>query len=227
MSGTTVTQDGTVIDGRQITGLLAIEADNVIVRNSKVTGSSNYDIHVRGSAQNVLIENVEINSAEKPSIGIHFSQGSSGTVRRANIWNGEDGIRVQGNNITIEDSYLHDLFRYPGGHHDTIQIRQGDNITIRRNTLMAYKPSTDDPMNASIQIGSLVDTSNQIDNLRVLNNYMDGGSYTVNGGGRGEVASAVYDGNRFGRHFRYGVRGNMQNSTWTNNVYDDNGQPAS
>ncbi|SDL83278.1 hypothetical protein SAMN04488242_2973, partial [Tessaracoccus oleiagri] len=47
------------------------------------------------------------------------------------------------------------------------------------------------------------------------------------GGGRGEVDSAVYSANRFGRDHQYGVQGNLQNSVWeTSNVYHDNNEPA-
>ncbi|MGB3955481.1 MAG: hypothetical protein WBL05_09425, partial [Brooklawnia sp.] len=118
------------------------------------------------------------------------------------------------------------LARHEGGHHDSIQIRRGDDITLRGNNLQIYVASTDDPMNAALQIGSLVG-DDPISNLLVEDNLMNGGNFTINGGGRGEVDSAVYRGNRFGLDFVYGVAGNLENSIWDDtNVFDDSGEPA-
>lgn len=223
----TVTQDGAVVNARHVQGTISIEADNVTVRNTLVQSDSDgYPIHVDGDAQGALIEDVEIDNMGGTGIGILFSSGTSGTVRRANIHSGEDGIRIQASNVSLEYSYIHDLHRQPNGHHDAVQIRSGDNITLLGNTLLAYNAETNDPMNAAIQIGSLVG-DDQISNLRVIGNYMDGGSFTVNGGGRNEVDSAIYSENRFGRNSRYGVRGNLDNSVWErSNVWDDTGRYA-
>jgi hypothetical protein len=223
----TVTKDGTVIDGKDVHGEITVKADDVTIRNTRVSSKTPaYPIHVTSGVKGTVIDHVEVDNMDSTGIGIYF-QGGSGVVRHANVHSGEDGIRIEADDVTIADSYIHDLFRQPGGHHDIIQIRRGDDVTITGNTLMAYKKSTDDPMNSSIQIGSLLG-SKPISNLRVTDNFMDGGNFTVNGGGRGEVSSAVYSGNRFGRDCKYAVEGNLQNSTWSDtNVWNDNGQPAS
>ncbi|WP_210438712.1 right-handed parallel beta-helix repeat-containing protein [Nocardioides xinjiangensis] len=226
--GMTITEDGTVIDALHVQGSITIEADNVTIRNSLIqTDTDGYPIHVDGGATGALIENVEIDNMGGTGIGILFSTDSSGTVRRANIHSAEDGVRIQGDDVSLEYSYVHDLQRQPGGHHDTVQIRSGDNITLLGNTLLPYVESTGDPMNAALQIGSLLG-DDQISNLRVVGNYMNGGNYTINGGSDGIVDSAVYSGNRFGRDYRYGVVGNMDGaSTWDNtNVWDDSSSPA-
>ncbi len=222
-AGMTITQPGTVIDGRHITGTVTIAANNVTIRNSLIeTSTSMYPIRVQSGANGFVIEDVEIDNMGGTGIGI-FISGSNGTVRRANIHSAEDGIRIQGDAVTVENSYIHDLQRQAGGHHDTIQIRSGDDITLVGNTLLPFNASTNDPMNAALQIGSLSGTD-QISNLRVMNNYMNGGNFTINGGGRNEVDSAVYSGNRFGRDYRYDVRGNLDNSVWeASNVWDDSG----
>jgi hypothetical protein len=213
------------VDGLHIRGSVTVTADDVVIRNSLIqTDTSLYALAVDG-ASDVVIEDVEVDNEGGTGIGIFFS-GASGVVRRADIHSAEDGIRIQGDDVTIEDSYVHDLQRQPGGHHDAIQIRYGDNITLQRNTLLPYTTASDDPMNAAIQIGSLLG-DDPISDLRVIDNFMDGGNFTVNGGGRGEVDSAVYSGNRFGRNFRYAVSGNLDNSTWDDtNVFDDTGDPA-
>ncbi len=212
------------MENLHVTGTVTITASDVTFRNSLVqTDTSLYPIQVIDGATGVLIEDVEVDNMGGAGIGIFFSS-ASGTVRRANVHSAEDGIRIQADDVTVESSYIHDLQRQDGGHHDTIQIRRGDNITLRGNTLLPYNADTKDPMNAAIQIGSLLG-DDQISNLLVSGNYMNGGNFTINGGGRDDVDSAVYSDNRFGRDFRYDVHGNLDSSTWeASNVWDDSGK---
>ncbi|WP_191280116.1 right-handed parallel beta-helix repeat-containing protein [Nocardioides flavus (ex Wang et al. 2016)] len=223
--GLDITEDGTVVDGLHVRGTVTISADYVVLRNTLIqTDTSLYPVKVE-DASNVVIEDVEIDAMGGTGIGIFFSR-ASGTVRRVNIHSAEDGIRIEGDDVVVESSYIHDLHRQPGGHHDAIQIRRGDDVVIRGNTLLPFVEATNDPMNAAIQIGSLLG-DDRISDLEVVDNYMDGGNYTVNGGGRDEVESAVYRGNRFGRNYRYAVSGNLDNSAWdSTNVWDDTGAPA-
>lgn len=225
-SGTvTITKDGTVVDGLHVTGRILIEADNVTVRNTLVeTKTDLYPIHVRSGSTNALIEDVEVDNLGGTGIGVFFQ--GSGTLRRADIHSAEDGIRIQASNVKIADSYIHHLQRQPGGHHDTIQIRRGDNVTISGNNLQPYNDLTDDPMNSALQIGSLLG-EDQISNLLVTGNLLNGGNFTINGGGRQEVDSARYSYNHFGRDFRYAPSGNIQNSVWEDtNVWHDTGEPV-
>ncbi len=221
-----VTQDGAVIDAMHVRGEITVSANNVTIRNTLIQSNTPaYPIKVTSGVTGTLIERVEVDNMNGTGIGIYFA-GGSGTVRYADIHSAEDGVRVEADDVTVEYSYIHDLARHEGGHHDSIQIRRGDDITLRGNNLQIYVASTDDPMNAALQIGSLIGT-NQISNLRVVDNLMNGGNFTINGGGRGEVDSAVYSGNRFGRDFRYGVAGNLENSVWDDtNVWHDTGLPA-
>ena len=195
------------------------------IRNSFIeTSTSTNPIYVDRGTTGTLIEDVEVDNLGGGGIGI-FMRGS-GTISRANVHSAEDGVRVNSDDVTVEYSYIHDMVRTPGGHHDSIQIRRGDNVTIRGNSLQSYVAETDDPQNAAIQIGSL-SGDDPISNLLVIGNLMNGGNYTINGGGRGEVDSARYAENEFGRDFRFGVRGNIQNSVWEDtNVWHDTGLPV-
>lgn len=223
--GLTISTDGAVIENLHVEGRLIIDADNVTVRNAVVESDTGLSVvHVEGGRTGVKLENIEVDNRGGGGIGI-LVQGAT-TISRANIHSAEDGVRIESDRVTVEKSYIHDMHRIDGGHHDSIQIRRGDDIIIRGNNLQAYVASIDDPMNAAIQIGSLVG-DDQISNLLVSENYMNGGNYTINGGGRDEVESARYVGNYFGRDFRYGVQGNLQNSVWEDtNVWFDNLDPA-
>lgn len=221
-----ITEDNTVIDGLHVDGTITIDADNVTVRNTLVQSPTDmYPIKVTPGSTGALIEDVEIDNEGGTGIGIYL-QGTA-TIRNADIHSAEDGIRIQADDVVVEDSYIHDLQPYEGGHHDSIQIRSGDNVTIRRNNLQAYVASLDTPLNASLQIGSLAGTD-PITNLRVIGNLMNGGNYTINGGRKGDTDSAHYADNRFGRDYRYGAVANLQDgSTWDDsNVWHDTGNPV-
>lgn len=221
----TITEDGTVVDGLHVRGTITIAADDVTIRNTLIQGGGSlYPIRVEGGTTGTLIEHVEVDNLGDTGIGILLS--GSGTVRYVDIHSAEDGIRIQSDDVTLEYSYIHDLQRQPGGHHDTVQIRSGDNVTLRGNNLQPYVASTDDPMNAALQIGSLAG-SDRISNLLVTGNLMNGGNFTINGGGRNEVDSARYSDNQFGREFRYAPIGNLQHSVFeSSNVWFDTGEPV-
>lgn len=223
-----ITTPGQVVENRHIRGTVTIAAPNVTIRNCLVdVVTSAYPIRIDSGATGALVVDTEVRGGAGTGINVLVSGGADGaTIRRCDLNGGEDSIRIGANSVTLDRCYLHDLHRQPGGHHDTVQVRAGDNITIRGCTLLPYVAATDDPMNAAIQIGSLSGT-NPISNLLVEDCYMDGGNYTVNGGRAEDIDSARYRRNRFGRHHRFGVRGNMHSTVWeASNVYHDNGQPA-
>lgn len=222
----TITKDGTVIDGRHVDGRILIEADDVTIRNTLVrTRTSLYPIHVANDTTGTLIENVEVDNEGGTGIGIYFQ--GSGTLRGADVHSASDGIRIEADDVTITDSFIHDLHRQPDGHHDTIQMRSGDDVTITRNTLQPYDQATDDPMNAAIQIGSL-SGDDPISNFLVVGNLMNGGNFTINGGRSGDTDSARYANNHFGDDSRYGAVGNLQDgSVWEDsNVWLATGEPV-
>ncbi|MDT0277349.1 hypothetical protein [Blastococcus goldschmidtiae] len=123
----------------------------------------------------LLIEDSEIDGMGKAPVGIY---GADWTGRRLNVHSAIDGVRLE-SSTTLQDSYVHNLSRLPGSHNDAVQTLGGSEIVVENNTLLAYNPATDDPMNGVIQTGEL---STQLDDVRVAGNYMDGGSFTVRGG---------------------------------------------
>lgn len=217
-----VTEDGAVLENLHITGSVKVEANDVTIRNSLIDATtSRYPVQVMGEVTGLVIEDSEIDGNGTGTIAILKK---NYTLRRVDIHSVMDGPRIEGANVLIEDSWIHDLTRVEGGHHDAIQIRQGSNIRITGNTLVPYKASTGDPMNAAIQIGSLM---GPMTDLVVAGNYLDGGNYTINGGSSW-VTKATYRNNRFGRNYRYGVKTNLGGgSTWeSSNVFDDSSKAA-
>ncbi|HMG41031.1 MAG TPA: hypothetical protein VK611_06855 [Acidimicrobiales bacterium] len=214
----TVTTDGAVVGNLHVTGSITVEADDVVIRNTRIDNTATYPI--RSSGRNLLVEDSEIDGNGTANVAILPGEY---TLRRVDIHDVKDGPRIEGDNVVIEDSYIHHLHRVEGGHHDAIQIRKGSNIQIRRNNLQAYNADTGDPMNAAIQIGSL---TAPMRGLVVDGNLMDGGNYTVNSGKSGADPS-YYRNNVFGRNYRYGVLSSGPGVVWeSSNVWQDTGQPA-
>lgn len=214
-----VTQDGAVIQNLHVTGTVTIDADDVTIRNTLIDNTGTYPIRIT-SGRNLVVEDTEIDGNGSASVAI---LPGGYTLRRVDIHDVRDGPRIEGDDVLIEDSYIHHLHRIEGGHHDAIQIRNGVGVVIRRNNLQAYNPATGDPMNAAIQIGSL---NGPLRGLVVDGNLMNGGNYTINAG-KSSPDPSYWRNNRFGRNFRYGVVTGGPGVVWeTTNVYDDNGQPV-
>lgn len=215
----TVTEPGKVIENLHIRGTVTIEADNVTIRNTLIDNTGTYPIRTTNGNTNLLVEDVEIKGNGQGNVAVY---GGNYTLRRVDVHGTLDGPRVEGNNVVIEDSYVHHLHRVDGGHHDAIQIIRGVNVKIRGNNLQAYNPDTNDPMNAAIQVGSLNGPTGEV---LVENNLMNGGNYTVNAG-KSEGNSFTFRNNTFGDDARFGIYSDGPGVTWVGNVMEGSGAPA-
>jgi hypothetical protein len=123
------TTNGQVIDSKLITGGLDINADNVVIKNSRIYGTvTSRDGHP------FTIQDSEIG----PTSGCdgNFAIGFENyTATRLYIHNFSDGPRVSGDNVTVQDSYLN-ICSSPGDHSDGVQgYGGGSNVTLRHNTI--------------------------------------------------------------------------------------------
>jgi hypothetical protein len=141
-------------------------------------------------------------------------------VIRANIHNCENGLNV-GGNVTVKDSYIHDLFDGNGAHTDGAQFNQGaSNITFTHNTIISPAPGgtsaiimwdENDPQNANVLISG---------------NLLAGGTYTLYCPRNNSTNVRIIN-NRFGP-YQYGssnscVSGHV--AEFTGNVTDSTGAP--
>ncbi|HSX07457.1 MAG TPA: hypothetical protein VLG11_01035 [Candidatus Saccharimonadales bacterium] len=146
---------------------------------------------------------------------------------RCNIWGGGNDNVGFGEDCVYEDCYIHFIYQHYGTHSDNSQILGNNNLGIKRCKLLSYDPYTGVQYNSCLQISS---TGGLVDNVQIVDNYMDGGGYTINGrANNGLYSNMLISGNRFGRHYAYGpvageVRVTPPAGTFTNtNVYDDTG----
>lgn len=216
----TVSKDGTVIDGLDITGTVTVTADDVVIRNTRIRNTGHYPVRVVG-ASNLVIEDSEIDGQGKGDAAVAFNHY---TLRRVNIHDVAEGPRIAGGDVTIEDSYVHALVQVGDNHTDAVQIVGGQRIVVRGNNLQAYDVRTGQA-NAAVMLG---EEDSPVRDCLIEQNLLNGGNYTVNAGGGGtRGAQCVFRDNRFGRDARYGARANLgPGIVWnSSNAWLDSGRP--
>ncbi len=149
---TTIDQSGTVIDSKDINGCIAIRANNVTIKRSRIrcAGSGPQDagnmIVKMGvyweNWSNITLEDVEITRPAGSTGGADYGveiYAKNSTITRANIYNITSGIHLlgQATPITIQDSYIHDLVNISGTDHNDNIIANGSttNVIIQHNNL--------------------------------------------------------------------------------------------
>ena len=233
-----ITKDNTVLENVEHTGTIDIKAKNVIIRNSRilVSGRGKQDrslIKVNNykatTDYSLTIEDSELTSKTADAL-VDGIRGWNITVKRVDISNVIDGIHSYGNNISVTDSYLHDMRHYtvdPTGHHsdgthnDGMQIQTGKNITINNNNISGGFTS------AII----VTQDAGLVSNIKITKNWLDGGQCTVNFSekSKGPFQGAVITDNLFGRNVTNSAGHDCGMSlpktspiSHTNNVYEDN-----
>lgn len=212
----TVDTPGAVIDALNISGTVAINASNVTLKRSRITGSGYAMIRVADSAQNVLIQDVEINGSGLSGSGNSGGVIGPATVQRANIWGVENGL-VPGSGSALSDNYIHGLAAPGSPHIDGIQIDGGlSNITIEHNTIDMQEWSQTSAVMIDNYFGP-------IDTVSVNNNRLLGGGYTVYSDGQfsgGTIKGVSFTNNRLGRGYWGYASFNANQPVWSNNLDD-------
>jgi len=221
--GMTINTPGAVIDARDISGPVVVNAPDVTIRRSRIRSSSFWV--VTSNSTGLVLEDCEIDgqNANNTAIG-----SSSITVRRCNIHGAENGFNVSGN-MDVQDSYIHDLTTANGAHTDGAQFNQGaSDIVFRHNTI---RPNPDAVWRSTSAIIMWNEGDPQNTRVRIENNRLigTGASYALYA--PRQPASNIYINNN---RFMTGV-GGITNSVrvgvtvteFNGNVYDDTGLPVS
>ena len=172
--GLTISTAGAVIDGRDITGPVVVNAPNVTIRNSKIRSNSFYVID--NNSTGLVVEDSEILNrpvSGQPNCHNGISEANF-TVRRTEIAGCENAVGIGGDNVVLEDNYVHDLDTtgpsYVWGndpHTDGIQMDPGsDNIVIRHNSI--------DPTTTGATSAIIMGVNGSQSNVRIEDNYLDG-----------------------------------------------------
>ena len=159
-----VTTDGAVISGLDIRGGIVIDADNVVIKDCKITFNEYFGVDAEG-AKNVTIQDCDI-------IGPGYATASnsailgSGNFLRNDISKVENGITLQGGESVVKGNYIHDLQSAGSDpHYDGIQVFGAQNgVLIEDNTVLAR--DTSDVFIANV-VGAINDVT-------VNHNYLAG-----------------------------------------------------
>jgi hypothetical protein len=197
-----VTKAGTVISGLDVHGAIKVNAPNVTIKNSIIrfrAGGYIDGIHSYSTGLNIVDTEIAPTTTSPNYNGI---MGSGFTATGVNVHGVVDAVHIYGNNVTIQNSWLHGNTHFLqdpnwGGkpsHDDSIQIVSGTNIRILNNTYEgAY--------NSGIQI---TQDNGTVSNVTIAGNVAGGGGCSVNVSqkGGGPIAGISVTNNRFRRDQR-------------------------
>ncbi|MFZ1301225.1 MAG: hypothetical protein WAQ27_01430 [Candidatus Microsaccharimonas sp.] len=202
----TISTNGAVFENKNVTGQIVVTANNVTIRNVRITSPDYYPIDYSGTG--LLVENTEIiGTSDAVTACMSFD---NYIARRVNCSGGADGFKAN-SNVTIEDSYITGLRIGDETHNDGIQTTGGSNVTIRRNTI--------DVRGISAEVMQLGIEWSANSNWTVDGNLLAGGGWVFNGG---PVNPMTITNNRFAGTRAYGI-GSVSGATYTNNYYDSTG----
>ena len=227
----------TVITGKTL-GCIQVSAPGVVIRNSRIScsgGGIAVTVDDRVSTSTVLtIEDSEI-TCNGPGTGLSEADF---TLRRVNIHDCENGLDVN-QNVTIEDSYIHDLYNGGGSHADGIQfasrwngstyVKGVDNVTIRHTTIFSIGPD------GSFGTSAIISNTSGDQNVSIDSNLLAGGAYTLycEGGTLGPAQGTNYrvTNNHFTTRFKstvgfYGPTTGCGDETASGNAYHETGLPV-
>ncbi len=210
-----ITAPNVTISGLDVTGAIQLKpgANNVTIKNSRVTSCIAYPIENQG-VTGLTVQDTEIApGCVQAEACISFD---NYTAIRVNCYGGGDGFKANAN-VTIEDSYIHDLafILNPDGssesHDDGVQSTGGSNVTLKHNTC-DIRGGGDD----CIQWGP-TDTNWTVTNNLFAGNHQT--SYILNGGPG--TTNNSFTNNRFTRLFLKAPASLPGGNTWSGNYYDD------
>ena len=222
--GTTLTPSGDVrittpnevVDGLDISGSVSVAAPGVVIKNSRIHGSATYGILV--SSGSVTIADTELYGSENAIAGDGW------VAIRVNIHGvSEDGVKL-GDNVTLQDSWIHDVTPSSGAHSDGGQMQSGvRNLVVKHNVIdMSSAPSANSALFLAPDLGPSSSGPVTIDG-----NWLDGGNYTLfcvdGNNGQYLVQNISITNNRFGRAGGYGPSRINVAVVQSGNVWSDTG----
>src|SRR6056297_1472478 len=209
-----------VIEGVHFTTMVMVRADNVTIRDFKVTTTGRYGIEnavFSGSpTTGLVLEHGEVTGPSSSGLAI-----SNAVVRHLEIHHvGADAVKPF-RNVVVEDSYVHHLGMNAGSHSDGVQMVSGGDVVIRGNF---FDMPHDEPGFTNSQVFMIAPNNGPVRNVSIEGNWINGGSISVQIHSVDGVAEVVN--NRFGRDYRFGLFSTTGPVVRSGNVWDDTGEPV-
>lgn len=172
----TISTAGTVIDSKVISGDLKITANNVTIKNSRITGGGYYVVQSNASSGVKLLHNEIISSSGgNKYIGV---LGKYEFICGNYIHGFENAISMYDGGATIQANLIDKMDGAPTAHHDGIEIYGGSNYKIWGNTIKLTNASGNGWLTETGAI-NISDDSSVINDVEINGNWLGGGSYTV------------------------------------------------
>ena len=225
----TITVDGTIIEGVKINHSLKIKANNVTIRDVFMDcGGSWYCINANfGLNLNLLIEDSTLTNVASAHI-----LGSEIIARRNEMYiSGGDAMKFVNNNLVEGNWVHHPIGTNVGAHADGIQLRQGINNVFRCNNfdMPINVPGT--RSNACFLVDAQIGI---VDNLTIESNWCNGGNYAMyllNRGPYPVATNVEIKNNKFGNGCRFGLfsvdGGGISTANSCGNTWEDSGVSVS
>jgi hypothetical protein len=238
-----ITQSGTV-SNKDVRGCVYIEANNVTLKNSKISGcTGSHTSVIRNNGNITVVEDVEIDGGSNYSnVDLSGVAGDNITCRRCNIHHLTKGAHFDASNYVFEYSWVHDLFM-PGSdnaHGEAIYTDFTNNGIIRGNNLDSNNVINTPNNSATLAVYNLYGGHN---NLQIENNLFNAdASFCLYVGythtSQNPLTNVKVVNNKFGRKYYPGCAyygpvvggnngsmdwGSSNGNVWTNNTYTDGG----
>lgn len=171
-----------VFDGCRFNGLLRIRAQNIVIRNSLITGCIATHHTSRGQYMNLTVADTEITGVCTSMAPI--SDGRDYTCLRCYVHDTGTGLGG-GSNVTIRDSYVTRMVYSDGAHQAAIGMNNGLGIVIEHNNLNCFRifpPGV--PQNQGCSAALSLYDEGPLDGVLVKNNLFNAaGEYCAYSGG--------------------------------------------
>ena len=159
----TVKVPGTVIDAMNVSGTISILADDVTIRNSRISANNSwYGVRVGSGISGLTIVDTEIFGARSAAV----SYGAYEAIR-VNVHSSRDGL-LAGSNTIIRDSWIHDL-----------QSRGVGIKTVGGSDTILSGNHVDLPANSSGTGIQLRADRRDLQNWLIQDNFLSGGRYAL------------------------------------------------
>jgi hypothetical protein len=229
----TIRQNGMVISGWDLHGMLDIYANNVTVTNCRITTKSWWGVNLRPGFTGLKVTHCAITAVLGGGPDNGYSDYGVSNMGEGTIEVGWNNISNFGNAISmgtgnVHDNFVHDLaiFINQGGeyqHTDAVISNGGaaGGLIIRHNTLLNQTPID---KGASAAVGLFPDTG-PVENTTVDDNLIGGGAYALYGGDAGakniKVTNNVFTNQYWPRSGYYGPVAHW-NAGGSGNVWSNN-----
>lgn len=207
-----------VIEDVRFNGRVNVRVDDLTIRNFHIDGGLygvDNNVFSGNPTTGLVLEDGELTGQSSSGLLV-----SNTTARRLHIHHqGADAMKPF-RNVLVEDCYVHHLGSNSGSHSDGVQMVNGGPVTVTGCNFDMPKDLTGW---TNSQVFMIAPNNGPINDVSIRNNWINGGSISVQIHAVGGVAEVVD--NRFGRDYRFGLFSTTGPVNISGNVWDDTGDP--